>query len=505
MVIQRTPAGNLLREHRIARAVVYAARGEREVMRHAAVSLVKLVQIGMLASCSYPPLPHVDVPREVQQVSVASSRDLDLLFLIDDSPSMADKQVNLATSFPNFIQLLSSLPGGLPSVHIGVATSDMGTQAALDATPGPPIGTVGLGGCSGLGKDGVLQVFGQPVTGAYLSDIANPDGTRTKNYTGDLATVFGNIAKAAGAKGCGFEQHLAAVQRALTNPANQGFLRDTAYLGIIVLADEDDCSLAHTSLLASDSSSSAQLGALQSFRCTRFGVACDQGGQTPDAMNQVGTKGQCHPDDASAYLANTDQHAAFLRGVKAFPGQLFLAAIAGNVDRVSVELRTPAGEMTAIPALAHSCSYVDASSATEVADPAIRIKSVLDQFPGRSAFSSICEQDLSGALMQIGDLVKTVMGPPCFLGQLLDEDPGKAGSQYDCAVSAVDPQTPAPGRSLPACDRDDASATNPPCWHIAADATSCPKADHLLLRIEGQSMLAAHGYVTASCALVPAK
>jgi hypothetical protein len=101
--------------------------------------------------------------------------------------------------------------------------------------------------------------------------------------------------------------------------------------------------------------------------------------------------------------------------------------------------------------------------------------------------------------------VKTVMGPPCFVGQLLDEDPGKAGPQYDCTVSAVDTQTPAPGRSVPACNRDDASATNQPCWRVVADATSCPKADHLLLRIEGQSMLALHGYVTASCALVPAR
>ena len=60
-------------------------------MRHAAVSLMKLVQVGMLASCSYPPLPHVDVPREVEQFAVTQSRALDLLFLIDDSPSMADK------------------------------------------------------------------------------------------------------------------------------------------------------------------------------------------------------------------------------------------------------------------------------------------------------------------------------------------------------------------------------------------------------------------------------
>jgi hypothetical protein len=482
-----------------------ARGGRQDVMRHAAMSLVKLVQVGALASCTYAPLPHVDVPREVEQFSVAPIRDLDLLFLIDDSPSMADKQANLATSFPRFIDVLSSLPGGLPNVHIGVATSDMGTQGP-PPNFGPTVGAGVPGACSGIGKDGVLQTFGQPVTGVYLSDIANPaDGTRLRNYTGDLATVFGAIAKAAGARGCGFEQHLAAVQRALTNPANQGFVRNNAYLGIIILADEDDCSLSDFKLLASDPASNAQLGELQSFRCTRFGLVCDQGGQNSDAMNQVGAKGQCHPNDASPYLATASQYAAFLRSVKPVPGKLFIAGIAGNVDRVAVELRMPPGETTMIPALAHSCSYIDASMQPEVADPAIRIKSVLDQFPGQSAFSSICEQDLSGALMQIGDLVKTVTGPACFVGQLLDVDPGTAGPQYDCMVGAVDSQSPPPGRSLPACNRDDASATNPPCWHLAADATGCPKADHLRLKIEGLTALASDAYVIASCALVPAK
>jgi hypothetical protein len=474
-------------------------------MRHAVVSLVKLVQVGVLASCSYPPLPNVVVPREVEQFSVTPSRDLDLLFLIDDSPSMADKQANLATSFPNFIQVLGLLPGGLPSVHIGVATSDMGTQSTLDANPGPPIGAGVPGTCSGVGKDGALQVFGQPVNDVFLSDIADPStGKRTLNYTGDLATVFGTIAKAAGARGCGFEQHLAAIKRALTNPANQGFLRPTAYLGIIILADEDDCSLAHASLIANDPGSIAALGELQSFRCTRFGVVCDQGGQTPDAMNQVGTKGQCHPADASAYLATAGQYAAFLHGLKTFPGKVFVAGITGPPSPFAVEPRTPLGEMTMIPALAHSCSYVDRNAQTEVADPATRLKAFVDQFADHSAFSSICEQDLSSAMLQIGDLVKAVMGPPCFVGQLLDEDPGIAGPQYDCTVGVVDGQDPAPGRSLPACNRADASATNQPCSRLAADGTSCPKADHRRLVVEGQAMLPGDAYVSASCALVPA-
>ena len=56
---------------------------------------------------------HKDIP-------VTVNRDLDILFLIDDSPSMADKQNNLAANFPNFINVLNTIEGGLPNVHIGV-------------------------------------------------------------------------------------------------------------------------------------------------------------------------------------------------------------------------------------------------------------------------------------------------------------------------------------------------------------------------------------------------
>jgi|ERR1044071_864128 hypothetical protein len=443
---------------------------------------------------------------EVVAFPVTASRDLDLLFLIDDSPSTADKQANLASGFPTFIATLQSFPGGLPDLHIGFATADMGTQGALDMNPsfGPEVGTGMRGTCSGTGKDGALQVFGQPVADVFLSDSANPvTAARTRNYTGNLAVVMGEIAKGAGVDGCGFEQPLAAVERALTNPANHGFLRPDAYLGVIVITDEDDCSLAHYSLLATDATSNALLGALQSFRCTRFGVQCDRGGQTPDAMNQVGAKQDCHPNDGSAYLTTVGKYAAFLKGLKTFPGKVFVAAIAGATAPVAVELNVPSNGKTAIPSLAHSCSYVDRTGMTAVADPAIRIQSFVDQFADHSAFASICNHDPSVALQQIGMLANTVMGPACFAGPLAHADPAVAGAPYDCQVAVIDGQDPAPGRSLPACDRDDVSATNPPCWHIAADAASCPKGDHLTPVIEGLDRLAMDAYVTARCAIAP--
>src|SRR5262249_2050771 len=86
------------------------------------------------ASCSCglnSTLPHHD------GAVVADTRDIDILFLIDDSPSMGDKQTNIRNNFSSFIDVLASIEGGLPNVHIGVISPDLGTKGAADAVPGP--------------------------------------------------------------------------------------------------------------------------------------------------------------------------------------------------------------------------------------------------------------------------------------------------------------------------------------------------------------------------------
>src|SRR5262245_35897653 len=79
---------------------------------------------------------------EAKDIPSPPNRNVDILFLIDDSPSMRDKQENLATNFPHFIDVLDSIQGGRPSLHIGVATSDMGSKGA-DGVTSPGIGTLG--------------------------------------------------------------------------------------------------------------------------------------------------------------------------------------------------------------------------------------------------------------------------------------------------------------------------------------------------------------------------
>jgi hypothetical protein len=80
-----------------------------------------------LAACGHTEMEVGDL-QEVLTLPAMPNRDLDLLFLIDNSPSMTDKQASLVANFPRMIDTIAMLPGGLPNLHIGVATSDMGTK-----------------------------------------------------------------------------------------------------------------------------------------------------------------------------------------------------------------------------------------------------------------------------------------------------------------------------------------------------------------------------------------
>ena len=407
------------------------------------------------------------------------NRDVDLLFMIDDSPSMADKQNNLKAAFPALVDQLGAT--GLPNLHIGIVTSDLGTSAALDAQPGPPIGS-GPGACSGLGKNGVLQINGATTTGdKYLLDVDNGSG-RQRNYNGTLASAFATAASV-GATGCGFEQPIESAKRALdNNAANAGFLRPNASLAIIFLTDEDDCSLAHTSLTSTDTTT---FGPLQSFRCTRFGITCDQGGATPDEMNQVGQKVSCHSNDSGMYLTKIADYATFFRGLKPDPRTILVAAIAGPTTPFQVELATPPGGGTAIPHLAHSCMYTDATNSIEVADNGVRVAELAAGFE-RSSFASVCGAD-DASLRAIGLQIGALVGNPCLARdialpptcELYDQRPGQ------------------PDVRVPQCG----GATTTDCFTIAPDATTCPAGQHLRLNIQRASAPAGNTMSSLRCAL----
>jgi hypothetical protein len=394
---------------------------------------------------------HTPSTAEVASFPAAPNPDLDLLFLVDDSPDTADHQVALANALPSLFGVLDTLDVP-PSYHIGVATSDLGTTGSRDPDhPAAPIGG-GPGACAAHGKDGVLQVDGGvPVTDSFVIDIADSDGTRMRNYTGELASVLGTMLKV-GSSGCGFEQHLGAIRRALTNPVNTGFIRPSANLGVVLIGDEDDCSVLDPSFFdpATD-----VLGPLQSFRCTRFGLVCDED------MNAVGPKTGCVPREDSPVIEGVQPFRDFFKTFKPDPRMVAVAMIVGDPSPIAVEARAPPGGGTPRPALAESCTFTDVNNLLEFADPALRDVALFDGLDGvATAFSTVCQQDLSPAATKAAHALKRAIGDPCVdLTTVADTDTDP-GLQPICTAS------------------DDAGdllrCPGARCFDFAVDAHACP-------------------------------
>jgi len=346
-----------------------------------------------------------DADPTVDASTEKAERRVDILFVIDDGPSMTDKRTTLLNNYPNFINVLEAMQGGLPNVHIGVITPDLGVRGSLDSSPGMDFGGTGAGACKSTGKRGELRMT-SAITGRYIIDVEQLDGTRLRNYTGTLAAAFSGLADV-GVQGCGFEQPLEAAKLALspTTVANTGFLRDDAKLVIIFIDDEDDCSIAHTTFFDVNTNT---LGPLQGFRCNRFGHVCATGGTDSDQMNQIGPKDGCTSNETSTYLTHVADYVTFFRGLKADPNDVIIGLLAAPTTPYEVELRTPPGGGTAIPAVAHTCLF-NGPNGAEVGDPAVRLAQFAVGFPSRYAMATICQQDLSGPLTQITTLLATLL------------------------------------------------------------------------------------------------
>ena len=283
---------------------------------------------------------------------------LDILFVVDNSGSMAQEQASLAANLPGLLDQVAASAGAVPDLHIGVVSSSVG------------IGDFSCQGCNYGGDRGLLQVTPRidgcsPPTGHFIEDA--PGGE--VNYSGTLADTFSCIALL-GTAGCGFEQHLESMKQALdgSNPGNAGFLRDDAMLAIVILADEDDCSAADPSVFDTHQCHVTDpLGAFEGFRCTEFGVICDGANldRNPDEYSD------CSPRTDS-YMADPAGYVAFLTSLKGGESwRVFAAVIAGPTSPFAVVL-----DSNEDPRLAPSCS-----SAMGKADPAVSLASFAAAFP----------------------------------------------------------------------------------------------------------------------------
>ncbi len=348
------------------------------------------IALAVCAACVSEP----EVDSSEHAIQVDEPLALDVLFVIDKSGSMQEERISMAENFELMINELSTLPGGLPSLHIGVISSDMG------------IGNSSIALCSETGDDGALQNAPRvedcaPPDDAFIADVIGPDGVRQRNYTGTLEETFQCIGLL-GTDGCGFEQHLASMRRALETTGageqNEGFLRQDAYLAVVFVTDEDDCSARDVPNFDADPANDATLGPLGSFRCAEFGLRCD--GQS--LTRTSATYATCEPRGDS-YLHHPDDYESFLTDLKGGTDKVFVGVIAGESTGLAVEVVDNGGGPR--PLVQASCNSVDG-----VAAPSHRLSHFAESFPLRHV-TSICNPSLDIPISNVAKAMTTALAP----------------------------------------------------------------------------------------------
>jgi hypothetical protein len=306
--------------------------------------------------------------------------------------------------------------------------------------------------------------------------------------------VFTCIA-ALGQEGCGFEHQFASITRALgvdglgaAPQENQGFLRKDAYLVIIMITNEDDCSAspgpggpngriplfdttANTNMMS-------ELGPAANFRCNEFGHLCDDGtgkfvhpnrnAPNLDVASMVSYQ-SCRSNDDEGYLLGVADTANRIKNLKDNADQVIVAAITGPATPYTVTWKPPTtadtscnanGQSCPWPAIAHSCMASDDS----FADPSVRISEFVNQFGANGLVLPICSMDFSGSLDRIASLINQQLKAPCIPQKVAN----KAGAQEpDCVVvSHVSNGTSTVDAPVPWCG----SGAAAPCWQLTTDA-----------------------------------
>jgi hypothetical protein len=322
---------------------------------------------------------------EPRVVELNTPVKLDLLFMIDDSRSMAEEQTNLARNFPRLIDELEKLPTGFPDLHLGVVSSDLGAGSGNRLVCDKE-----------MGDRGVMQGAGCGLGGEHYL-ISEGRGTRT-NFSGDIAQVFSCMA-GLGTQGCGFEHQLQSVRMALSGfvAENTGFLRPDAHLAVVYITDEDDCSAPAETTLFDDNVSTQD----SSLRCSVYGHLCD-GSHVP----------------TSVFVTPLDHCTADPKGGgKLIPVQVFVDEMKRlRTQSVSVTVigGWPTDPTNALYAVGYDpesvygdrlASIPICSSKNGKAAVGLRLKQFVDAFGPAGKILSICQDDFSDAMAEVGQLI----------------------------------------------------------------------------------------------------
>jgi hypothetical protein len=422
-----------------------------------AAALTMLVAVALLSGCLDRKLKALNpclVSGVVAEIAVTNIDKVDLLFMVDNSGSMAQEQVALREEFPNLISVLASGDPGMgkekfppaKDLHLGVVSSDLGLVGISD-----------IDKCNGLGDDGVMQNMPrlQGCKASYPRFLTYNAGLNTPM---EVANDFACIAML-GTDGCGFEQQLEVTLKALWPSSdnrikflgdsnmfgllghgdndNQGFLRSDPIMGlsllaIIMVTDEEDCSSMNTEHFTPNS-------------------YLDPTNPVDAELLKQGLNVRCNFNEGNLYeisryvngfkaLRPANENLVIFAGIVGVPPETVSTQVLANLklddegsrnlfykNILEHQLMMPQVETNNTPDPQDDTMRPSCNTPTGLAYPPIRIVKVAQGFGANGIIQSICQDDFGPAIDAIIAIIAKQLGAVCLPRPLVRNAEGTVG------------------------------------------------------------------------------
>jgi len=445
------------------------------------------IAVPTLFACLDHPLKPVeyDGAQELQKgIQLTVNKDVDILFVIDNSGSMGEEQANLALNFPAFIDVLEA-EDVKANYRIGVTTTDNGNVRCTST--GPEAGKLQMSSC--LERQNEFVFTGNPpadVTAIACTDncaidnmdiqpttteldpepkprpwleniegktnLPDTDNDGTPDYTTvEAFQCFGPQ----GIAGCGFESHLESMYKAFLraekdDEAQYGFLRANAILSVVIVTDETDCSLNNDfqSIFLADDEGGTEVfweppptgvtpsGNPTSAVCWNAGVACTGSSPYEEChAENYDIDGNPGADGADAVLHPISRYIDFMQELEDQKGEytpgaeVLIALIAGvpvgyDTDQSELVYQDAMGTEQYDFGIAAGCTN-NATDPVATARPPVREREFAEKFEvgGQRNIFSICASDFSPALDSIASRIRDALRPACMPACVADTNP----------------------------------------------------------------------------------
>ena len=454
------------------------------------------VALPTLLACLDHPLKKVEYEQSVEDeegIAISVNKDVDILFMIDNSGSMGEEQQNLSRNFGAFIGVLEA-EDVKANYRIGITTTDNGNYWCRGSgVSNPEAGNFVFSSCrSRLGdfyfttdmidqsaactdfcpaewetiqqKPTAIKGSAEEARRPWIESIEGatnlPDGLDTLTAMQCLAPQ--------GINGCGFESHLESMYLALRRTTEQaedelGFIRDNALLSIIFVTDEVDCSYNKDweTIFLSDTEGGNEVfwslpdeNSPTSAVCWNAGVACEPADSTstydsclPANKDFEGNPVSDANAEAQAVLYPINRYIDRVQEIENTkqdlnPGQEVLVAAISGVPQAYpnepiVYARGPNGSdpnsFQAKFGIGEGCTSMNG-----VAVPPVRIKAFADAFllsDDDVNLFSVCNPSFEDALAAIADAIRDQLRPACMRACVGDVDPVLEGLQPQCVLT----------------------------------------------------------------------